>query len=81
MQFKEKIIVNALPATIFKKYTEVASWKEWDSDVKESMLSGEFSAGSLGVLVPTKGPKAKFKLTEVTLNNDCNHCMRKESAW
>lgn len=68
MQFKEEIIINALPVTIFKKYAEVASWKEWDFDVKESKLSGKFSAGSLGVLVPTKGPKAKFKLTEVTLN-------------
>ena len=68
MQFKEEVIINASPATIFKKYTEVASWKKWDSDIKKSMLTGEFSAGSLGVLVPVKGPNAKFKLTEVTLN-------------
>ncbi len=68
MQFKEEILINALPETIFTKYTEVESWKEWDSEVKESTLSGDFIVGSLGLLIPTKGPKAKFKLTEVTLN-------------
>jgi len=68
MQIKEEIIINALPATIFERYADVASWKEWDSEVKESMLSGEFSEGSIGVLIPIKGPKAKFKLTEVTFN-------------
>jgi len=68
MQFREEIMINASPATIFKKYADVSSWKQWDSDVKESMLSGEFKEGSLGLLVPTNGPKANFKLTEVTLN-------------
>lgn len=68
MQFKEEILINALPATIFKKYTAVESWKDWDSDVTKSELLGEFITGSLGMLVPANGPKAKFKLTEVTLD-------------
>jgi len=68
MQFKEEIIINTKPSEVFEKYKNVASWSEWDSEVKEALLEGEFKTGSVGVLIPTKGPKAKFKLTEVTLN-------------
>lgn len=68
MQFKQEITINTSPTTIFEKYTDVSSWKEWDTDVKESSLIGEFIIGSSGSLTPTKGPKAKFVLTEVTVN-------------
>lgn len=68
MLFREEIIIQASPSIVFEKYKNVESWKNWDSDVKESKLLGEFKKGSFGMLVPTKGPKAKIKLTEVTLN-------------
>jgi len=68
MQFKEEIMINTKPCEIFDKYKNISSWCEWDSDVKEASLEGEFKTGSFGVLIPTKGPKARFKLTEVTLN-------------
>ena len=68
MQFKEEIIIQVSPSVVFEKYKNVESWKNWDFDVKESKLFGEFKTGSFGVLVPVKGPKAKIKLTEVTLN-------------
>ena len=68
MHFKEEIIINVKANVVFEKYKNVILWREWDSDVKESSLSGEFKTGSSGTLVPEKGPKAKFKLTEVTLN-------------
>lgn len=68
MRFKEEIIIQAKPSAVFEKYKDVETWKDWDCDVKESHLLGEFKEGSFGLLIPAKGPKAKIKLTEVTLN-------------
>lgn len=42
--------------------------KEWDHDVKDANIFGEFKEGGTGVLIPVNGPKAKFEITEVTNN-------------
>lgn len=68
MQFREQIQIKATPEEIFEQYKNVAGWHEWDAEVKASSLEGHFVEGSSGVLVPQKGPKAAFKLTEVTTN-------------
>lgn len=68
MSIKEDILIRSTPDLIFKKYEAVDSWNTWDSDIKESSIIGEFKKGSAGVLIPTKGPKAKFILTEVIQN-------------
>ena len=66
MQFKKEIIINAPAREVFKQYENVAMWKSWDAEVKESSLEGKFKVGSKGILKPAKGPKANFELTEVT---------------
>ncbi len=66
MNIKEDIVIRSTPSLIFKKYEAVDSWNTWDSDIKESSIIGEFKKGSVGVLIPTKGPKTKFILTEVS---------------
>lgn len=68
MQFSSEIIINASPKDVFSKYQDVNSWKEWDHDVKDADIFGEFKEGSKGVLIPVNGPKAKFEITEVTKN-------------
>jgi hypothetical protein len=68
MEFKQEILINANPHVIFEQYKNVDSWKLWDAEVKESSLSGDFKVGTTGSLQPTKGPKANFTLTEVSLN-------------
>jgi len=68
MWIEEKILLKASPEKIFDVYTNVEGWYEWDADVKSSSISGEFQKGVEGVLIPLKGPTAKFALVEVTLN-------------
>jgi len=68
MWVEEKILLKASPEKVFDIYTNVEGWCEWDADVKISSISGEFQKGVEGVLTPLKGPKAKFTLVEVTLN-------------
>ena len=68
MWIEGKILVKTSPENIFDVYTNVEKWCNWDADVKSSSISGEFKQGVKGVLIPSKGPKAKFSLVEVTLN-------------
>jgi len=68
MWIEEKILIKASLENIFDVYTNVEGWCSWDADVKSSSISGAFKKGVEGVLVPSKGPTAKFSLVEVTLN-------------
>lgn len=68
MWIEERILVKASPENIFNAYSNVEKWCNWDSDVKSSSLEGEFKQGIQGVLIPSKGPKARFLLVEVILN-------------
>jgi len=68
MDFKEDILINASPATVFSRYADVSSWNEWDADVKSASITGEFKTGTKGILAPAKGPKATFVLSEVSID-------------
>lgn len=68
MQFEEEIVVDAPPTMVFSLYADVAAWKEWDPEVVESSIDGEFKAGSSGSLKPLKGPEAKITFTDVVKN-------------
>ncbi|HET8861212.1 SRPBCC family protein [Marivirga sp.] len=53
---------------IWEVWTDVPNWKEWDKGLKEAMLEGDFVVGSKGKLIPDKGPKSKFVITELIPN-------------
>lgn len=50
---------------IWQVWTDVPNWKQWDKGLKEALLEGDFAVGSKGKLVPDKGPKSKFVISEV----------------
>jgi hypothetical protein len=50
---------------IWQVWTDVPNWKQWDKGLKEAVLNGPFMVGSKGKLIPDKGPKSKFVITEV----------------
>ena len=68
MRFQSKVIINTSASNIFKQYQNVENWHTWDNDVQSANLDGDFLVGTRGMLQPTHGPKSKFTLTEVTLN-------------
>ena len=51
---------TAAPAAFFRKWEDMASWPEWNSDVEWVRLDGPFATGSRGVLKPKGGPRVKF---------------------
>jgi hypothetical protein len=50
---------------IWNVWTDIATWKQWDKGLKEATLEGDFKVGAKGKLIPIKGPKSKFLITEV----------------
>lgn len=63
---KERIEIAVSPSTVFKIWSEVTRWKDWDPDTKEARLDGAFATGSIGRLVPTKGNGVNIRITECT---------------
>lgn len=53
---------------IWKLWSDVANWKNWDAQVKSSSLNGAFSINQTGEIVPAGGPKSQFEIVEWTNN-------------
>lgn len=62
--FQFTIATTATPEKIWQIWTDVPNWKVWDTGLQSAELKGDFKVGTKGVLIPDKGPKAKFKITE-----------------
>ena len=60
--FWNTIETFATPETIWKIWTDVPNWKDWDKELKSAELDGLFAKGVKGKLIPQKGKKAKFKI-------------------
>jgi hypothetical protein len=56
---------KASSQTIWKLWTDVENWNQWDEDVRQSSLNGHFQINTTGTLHPNKGPRSTFTLTEV----------------
>lgn len=63
--FSHTVETTASPAAIWRIWTDVPNWKSWDDGLKSAELNGPFAPGTAGTLIPDKGPRLKFLLTEV----------------
>lgn len=59
---------TASPEKIWQVWTDVPNWKQWDKGLKDAFLKGDFAVGTKGKLIPDKGPKSKFIISEVIPN-------------
>lgn len=50
---------------IWQVWTDVPNWKQWDTGLKDAFLEGDFTVGATGRLIPDKGPRSKFIISEV----------------
>lgn len=53
---------------IWAVWVDVPNWKQWDKGLKEATLEGNFAVGTKGKLIPDKGPKSKFIISEIEPN-------------
>ena len=56
---------EAPPEEIWKIWTDVPNWKDWDTGLQSTELQDPFGVGAKGKLIPNKGPKTKFMITAV----------------
>ena len=61
-----KRTTTASKQQIWDLWSNVNNWPSWDTDVKKAELYGSLVTGTKGSLTPTKGPTAKFAITECT---------------
>ena len=52
------------PESIWKAWTDVPTWQEWDSGLQSATIKGNWQLGAKGKLIPDKGPKVKFEVIE-----------------
>lgn len=64
-RFRHTVETLASPEAVWRVWTDVPNWKTWDTSLKSAELNGPFATGTQGRLIPDKGPKSKFTLTEV----------------
>lgn len=66
--FHYSILVNNSQEKVWDFLTQVEKWKEWDTEIIEAKIFGDFKTGSKGELIPKKGPKLKFQISEIIPN-------------
>jgi hypothetical protein len=66
--FSNTTSTTASADKIWDVWTDVSNWKQCDKGLKEATLDGEFVVGAKGKLIPDKGPKSKFIISEIVPN-------------
>lgn len=61
----EKVFPSLESDAVWKVWSDVDHWREWDEDIEYAKLSGPFVAGGELVLKPKGGPKVRIRLSEV----------------
>jgi hypothetical protein len=63
--FSYSLETRAEHAKIWQIWCDVPNWQQWDAGLKSAELLGAFAIGTRGKLIPDKGPKSSFILTEL----------------
>jgi hypothetical protein len=66
---------------IWQVWTDVTNWKQWDKGLKEAELDGQFLIGTKGKLIPDKGPKSKFVISELVPNQSYTFKTKIPFGW
>ncbi|MCD9022032.1 SRPBCC family protein [Cohnella silvisoli] len=64
-EFEHTVTTTAKAETIWKLYSDITSWVEWDKGIEYASLDGAFAAGTRGILQPEGQERLAFELTEV----------------
>lgn len=63
--FGYKIAISAYREEVWRHLIDVSQWHEWDTELVEAKLDSDFGLNAKGKLVPRKGPKLNFIISEV----------------
>jgi hypothetical protein len=60
--FRHQLTTQASPSAVWKIWTAVNAWPQWDSALESAALDGTFALGATGVLKAKGSPKAHFSI-------------------
>ena len=63
--FQHQMETTASPSELWAVWTDVASWKHWDTGLKDASLKGDFKVGARGKIISLEGRSASFKILEI----------------
>lgn len=66
--FQNRIETTASPSDLWTVWTDVSSWKNWDTGLKDASLEGDFKVGARGKIISLGGRSARFQITEIDPN-------------
>lgn len=66
---------------IWQIWTDVPNWKQWDKGLQDATLEGTFEVGTKGKLIPDKGPKSKFIISELVPNQSYTFKTKIPFGW
>jgi len=61
---QRSVETNASPASVWKIWSDTATWPQWNPDVQSMTLNGPFAAGATGTMKTKQGTR-QVQLTEV----------------
>jgi uncharacterized protein YndB with AHSA1/START domain len=66
MAFREaSLVTKAAPADVWRVWSDVNTWPEWNPDMKESRLDGPLKLGTTGMIHTRSGGKHDVVVTHV----------------
>jgi hypothetical protein len=63
--FSFTIPVNTTVQNVWQTLIDVQNWHQWDTELIEANLEGDFAVQAKGTLTPKSGPKLKFYISEI----------------
>ncbi|MGB5952160.1 MAG: SRPBCC family protein [Ornithinimicrobium sp.] len=63
--FAHTEITSGTRDDVWALWTDVPTWGQWDSGLKDAVLNTDFAPSATGTIVPNSGPKASFRIVEV----------------
>ena len=70
-EFSHTLATSAHPDAVWRLWTDVSTWKDWDKGLKDAELSTPFAKGARGKIVPLSGAPARFDVTELDEGRSC----------
>ena len=63
--FSFTIAINATEEKVWQTLIDVQNWHQWDTEIIEASLEGDFTVGAKGTMKPKTGPNLKFYISEI----------------
>jgi hypothetical protein len=66
-RFSYTLKTIAAPEVIWQIWTDVDRWADWDTELKDACLKGDFALNAVGKLTPRKGRVSEFRVSQLNL--------------